>query len=273
MLRVHSQPALDLPWLAPYRTLRAQGEHLRNGILVAEGDKAVRRLLESPLRIVSALMTPEWFGRLGPLFEARSETGEIGLLEHGAIEALTGFSFFQGLLVVAEIPAPRNLADVLAEAAGSPLLLALDGLTNSDNLGTILRTARAMGVSALIQGEGCASPFLRRSVRGSMGAVFELPVVATADLAGTLRDLAAAGIRGVAAHPAADGASLFDCDLRGGCCIVLGHEGHGIRPEVRAACSAAVAIPMAAPLDSLNVAGCAAMFLYEAARQRRNAPR
>lgn len=272
MLRVHAAPAPDDPLLAPYRTLRAQGEHLRDGIFVAEGDKAVRRLIESPLRIVSALMTPEWLERMGPMFAARPEAVEIFPMEHGAIEALTGFSFFQGLLVVARVPAPRSLAEISAQTAGSPLFLALDGLTNSDNLGTIIRTARAMGVTALIQGEGCASPFLRRSVRGSMGAVFELPVATTADLAGTLRDLATAGIRSVAAHPAAGGPSLFDCDLRGGCCIVLGHEGHGIRPEVLAACSTAVAIPLAAPMDSLNVAGCAAMFLYEAARQRRNDP-
>jgi tRNA G18 (ribose-2'-O)-methylase SpoU len=72
----------------------------------------------------------------------------------------------------------------------------------------------------------------------------------------------------VAAHPAAGGRTLAQADFSRDCCLVFGNEGHGISPEVLAACDEAVAIPMPPRVDSLNVATAAAVFLYEASRQR-----
>jgi tRNA G18 (ribose-2'-O)-methylase SpoU len=117
-------------------------------------------------------------------------------------------------------------------------------------------------------GETCSSPFLRRAVRGSMGAIFQLPVVETTSLTRALRNLRERGIRCIAAHPHADGHTLARANLADDCCVVFGSEGFGISPEVLVACDEAAAIPMPPTVDSLNVGSAAAVFLYEANRQR-----
>jgi TrmH family RNA methyltransferase len=101
-----------------------------------------------------------------------------------------------------------------------------------------------------------------------MGTIFQLPVVETASLVQALRDMRERGIRCIAAHPHAAGRTLSQANLAGDCCVVFGSEGHGISPAVLAACDEAVAIPMPETVDSLNVGSAAAVFLYEANRQR-----
>jgi len=131
-----------------------------------------------------------------------------------------------------------------------------------------MRNGVAFGISALIAGETCSSLFLRRTVRNSMGAIFKLPALESTNLVQTLRELRARGVRCLAAHPHTDKKVLSQADFTGDCCIVFGSEGHGLSPEVLAACDEAVAVPMANEVDSLNVSAAAAVFLYEANRQR-----
>ena len=90
-------------------------------------------------------------------------------------------------------------------------------------------------------------------------------------LAQTLHGLRARGIRCIAAHPHASGKTLSQANLSGDCCLVFGSEGHGISKVVLDACDECVAIPMANGVDSLNVGAAAAVFLYEANRQRNKA--
>jgi tRNA G18 (ribose-2'-O)-methylase SpoU len=87
-------------------------------------------------------------------------------------------------------------------------------------------------------------------------------------LPATLRELRARGIRCLAAHPHTEKKFLAEADFKCDCCLVFGSEGNGLSPEVLAACDEAVAVPMANGVDSLNVAAAAAVFLYEATRQR-----
>jgi TrmH family RNA methyltransferase len=101
-----------------------------------------------------------------------------------------------------------------------------------------------------------------------MGTVFELPIVETPSLLKCLSELKERGIRCIAAHPHVEGRTLSDANLASDCCIVFGSEGHGITPAVLALCDDAVAIPMPPTIDSLNVGSAAAVFLYEANRQR-----
>jgi tRNA G18 (ribose-2'-O)-methylase SpoU len=183
---------------------------------------------------------------------------------------------FQGVLAIGKIPAVVTLDQVLADRTGPKLLAAVDGLTSAENIGLLVRNCAAFGTQALIVGETSSSPYLRRAVRNSMGAIFKLPVVelkgrpreSGPTLAGTLGRLRAAGVRCLAAHPHTEMKFLPQADLRGDCCLVFGSEGNGISPGVLAACDEAVAVPMANGVDSLNVAAAAAVFLYEAARQR-----
>ncbi len=266
--RAQKIESLDLPELQPYRTMRRQHEHRQQGIFVAEGEKVVRRLLESRFSVVSVLLPEKWLRELDPLLEARPEEIRVFVAEKALLETLTGFSMYQGLLAVGRVPPLPTLEEVVAQSPQPRLLAAADGLSSAENLGALVRNCAAFNAQALIVGETCSSPFLRRAVRSSMGAIFQLPIVETAGLTQALRDLRQRGIRCLAAHPHADGRSLWQADFAGDCCIVFGSEGYGLSPAVLAACDDAASVPMPETVDSLNVASAAAVFLYEANRQR-----
>ena len=285
MLHPQKISSLDLPELAPYRTLRRPLEHEAQGIFVAEGEKVVRRLLESRFEVVSVLLPEKHLENFRPLLAARPENLPVFLAEKTVLETLIGFSMYQGVLAVGKIPPPISLDEILARSSRPRLLVAVDGLTSAENLGALVRNCVAFGVQALIVGETSSSPFLRRAVRNSMGTILQLPVVELAKLGQRhqftdkpqttkrtlvecLAELRRRGVRCIAAHPHTDKKLLSQADFAGDCCIVFGSEGQGISPGILAACDDAVAIPMPPTVDSLNVGAAAAVFLYEASRQR-----
>jgi tRNA G18 (ribose-2'-O)-methylase SpoU len=271
MIRVQPIESFDLPELQPYATMRRSLEHERQGIFVAEGVKVVQRLLESRFTVVSVVLPEKWLEAFRPQIEARPEAVTVYLAEKKLLEQLTGFSMFQGVLAVGKIPAAPALSTILDDAAKPRLLVAVEGLTNAENLGALVRNCAAFNVQGLFVGETSSSPFLRRAVRNSMGTIFQIPVLETSSLLKTLVELRARGIRCVAAHPRADGKMVSRADFTSDCCIVFGSEGYGLTEPILRICDEAVAIPMAPTVDSLNVGGAAAVFLYEANRQRNRA--
>jgi 23S rRNA (guanosine2251-2'-O)-methyltransferase len=188
--------------------------------------------------------------------------------EKELLETLTGFSMYQGLLAMGRIPEMATLDGVLQSSPKPHLFAAVDGLTNAENLGVLVRNCAAFGVQGLLVGETSNSPFLRRAVRSSMGTIFQMPVVELANLAQAVQELRRQRVHCIAAHPHTDRKLLFQTDFTGDCCIVFGSEGYGISPAVLAVCDEAVAIPMSGSVDSLNVGSAAAVFLYEVLRQR-----
>jgi tRNA G18 (ribose-2'-O)-methylase SpoU len=264
-------PALSLDEidLQPYRTLRRPLEHQRNGIFVAEGKKVVRRLLGSSLEVLTVLLTPEWLEEYRPLLEQRPDTLRVYVAPKPVVEDIVGYNLHQGIMAVARIPQPLTLQETLAGIRPPALLVAVDGLTNAENLGVLVRNCAAFNADAVLVGETSSSPYLRRAVRNSMGTVFDLPVVHLVSLADSLHELRSNhSVRVIAAHPHTEQAELSQASMKGNCCIVFGSEGEGISASVLAACDELVAIPMREGVDSLNVASASAVFLYEAQRQR-----
>jgi tRNA G18 (ribose-2'-O)-methylase SpoU len=269
-LLVQPITSLEGPELQPYRTMKRDGEHRKKRIFVAEGDKVVLRLLRSSFEVVSLLMPEKWLERLRSLILARPERDRIRIFtaDRKLLEQLTGFSMYQGVLGVGRVPDPVPLESMLKAQPRPWLLAAVEDLTNSENLGGLVRNCAGLGVTALLVGESCSSPYLRRAVRSSMGAIFKLPVLETDHLAHTLMVSRRMGIRNIAAHPHTQKRILSHADLTGDCCIVFGSEGSGISQTVLDLCDEAVAIPMANEVDSLNVASSSSVFLYEAAKQQ-----
>ena len=286
MFRVENISSFDLPELRPYATMKRPLAHETQGIFVAEGVKVVRRLLESHFTVASVVLPEKWLDDFRPLLQTRPEQITVYLAEKKFLETLVGFSMFQGVLAVGKIPLPVSLDKILRNSPAPRLFVAVDALTNAENLGALVRNCVAFGVQALIVGETSSSPFLRRAVRNSMGTIFQLPVIELAKLglrhrfktkphatrltlAECLKELRARGIRCIAAHPHTDKKVLSQADFTGDCCIVFGSEGDGISASVLEACDEAVAIPMPPTVDSLNVGAAAAVFLYEVNRQRK----
>ena len=266
---LHTVDSLDLPGLQPYRTLRRPLEHFREGIFVAEGEKVVRRLLESGLPVVSILLTPEWFEKLSvdrSLHGLNATT--IYLAKKQLVESIVGYNLHQGIMAVGTLPKERSLDETMQTLKKARFLVALDGLVNAENVGVIVRNCAAFGVDAIIVGETSSSPYLRRSVRNSMGTVFQLNIVHVANLRESLVLLHRQyETRIIAAHPH-ERSTISNVDFLGNICIVLGNEGEGISPEILEVCTHRVTIPMMNGTDSLNVASASAVFLYEAHNRR-----
>ncbi len=271
MFHVQRIASLDLPELAPYRTLKLAHEHRERGFFVAEGDKVVHRLLASDLEVVSVLMPEHRLAEYEPALRTRREDVLVfSATDKHVLEELVGFELFQGVLAVAKVPTQDRLPALFKKSSTPRLLVAADGLTNAENVGVLVRNCVAFGAQALIVSETTASPYLRRAVRNSMGTIFQLPIIESKNLAAHVAKLKQLGIRCIAAHAHTDQRVLEDADFGKDCCIVFGSEGSGISPAVLAVCDEAVAIPMSPDVDSLNVASAAAVFLYQASRQRKS---
>ena len=252
-----------------YRTLKRTEDHERAGVVVAANFKTVKRLLASRYSVVSALLTPAWLEKLEPQLRTRPEAElPVYVAEQKVLETITGYKVHQGALAVARIPPLPDFETLLKSSPRPWLLAAVEGLASAENLGAVVRNCAAFGAHFLIVGETCGSPFQRRAVQGSMGTIFEQPVLRVSSLVETLTTLRARGVRCLAAHPRPGAKKLSDANLRGDCCLVFGAEGPGLTASMLAVCDDAVEIPMPSHMNSLNVAVATGVFLYEATRQR-----
>lgn len=260
-------PDGEAPELIPYRTMKAQHSHLGGGVFVAEGDKLVHRLIESRLGLRSVLAPPAEADALEARLRAAGRTANLFVAPRAVLEGFTGFPIYQGILALGEVPRPDSLQDLLS-GPGPALLTAMDGLTSGENVGAVIRNASAFGARGLIIGPTSAHPYLRRSVRSSMGTVFGQPYVLAASLPESLRQLRALGVTVVAAHPGALACSVHRLPVDRPLCVVLGAEGEGISSEVLAVCDVSASIAMESGVDSLNVAAASAVFFSEIRRLR-----
>jgi TrmH family RNA methyltransferase len=158
---------------------------------------------------------------------------------------------------------PAQLLD-----AGSDLLVVLAEVRDPGNLGTILRTARAAGAGGVFLTKGTVDVYNPKVVRASAGALFHVPVAREVAVPWVLAELGARNIRRVAADPTAT-ATYDEVDMRGPSALVFGNEAWGLPGEAVAAVDDRASIPMRASAESLNVGIAAAVFLFEAVRQRR----
>lgn len=170
--------------------------------------------------------------------------------------------------VVAEAAAyPYADADALLRVE-APLLVVLDEVQDVQNLGAIARSAECAGATGLVIGERRSAEVTPAACKASAGAVEHLAVARVRNTADFLEQAKAAGVW---CYGAAGEASTpyTDVDFAGGCALVLGAEGRGLRPRVAAVCDALVSLPLRGRIDSLNVSAAAAVLLYEASRGRR----
>jgi 23S rRNA (guanosine2251-2'-O)-methyltransferase len=163
---------------------------------------------------------------------------------------------------------PYRYADAYELASRrAPLLVCLDQVTDPHNLGAVCRSAEGAGATGVVLPANRSAKVTPAVARASAGAVEHLPVAVVTNLARYLADVKGPDLWVYAA--AGDGStSLWEADLTGGTALVLGAEGRGLRPLVRRTCDAAIAIPLAGMIESLNVSVAAALLLYEARRQR-----
>lgn len=212
----------------------------------------------SPDRELRALLAPTKFGRL-PVFERpRAELDAIcrgG--QHEGVLMITGNYTYSDLEL-----------EVLPNAKSPATLVCLDEVTDLGNVGSILRTAAAFGVDGVVVPKDRSAPVNGVVVRVSMAATELVRTARVTNLARTLTSLDQDHAFVTVGLDANAEQTLDQIDLTGNVAIVMGSEGTGMRRLVREKCTHLAKIPMAPPLDSLNVAIATAVALYECQRQR-----
>jgi TrmH family RNA methyltransferase len=250
---------------------RDAGARRRLGLYLAWGIHLAQEALRTRAGIRRAWIGPaleaggEGRGLLSPLAD---RCPSIVRTSTRLLESIVEGSGDQGVILVVE--RPRLAAgDLLARFSGPPvgtLLLAAHGVQDPGNLGSIARTAEALGAGGLIVLEGCADPFSSRAVRAAMGAQFRMPIAGGRSEA-LLPALEEAGLR-IVASDAAAGAPPAAVDLVRPAALFVGSEGAGLPRSILGRAAATVRIPMRSGSGSINVHAAAAILLYEAARQR-----
>jgi len=287
----------DDPRLADYRDLRdvQLREHLEaeNGLFLAEGEKVVRRAVEAGFTPRSFLMAPRWLDGLADILERSG--APVYVVEEALAEQVTGFHVHRGALASLQRTPLPSLEAVLDTARS---VLVLEDLVDHTNVGTFVdsvdqnvpiyeesptsriaifedivdhanlgagfRSAAALGLDAVLITPRCADPLYRRSIKVSMGTVFQVPWTRIDPWPAGINELHRLGYVVAALTLTEDAISLDELALQRHpkLAMILGNEGHGIHPRTADSADIRVRIPMGGGVDSLNVAAAAAVAFY-----------
>ncbi len=232
------------------------------GLFLAESDKVIRRALSAGHRARAYLMAPRWAQELADLVAAAEAQGvPVYLASDPVIRAMTGFHLHRGAIASMYRPELPGVAQVLA---GARRVIVLEDIVDHTNVGAAFRSAAGCGMDAVLVTPRCADPFYRRSVRVSMGTVFQLPWTKTGAWPQGVADLRTAGftVAALALSDDAIGLDEFAADLPMRLALVLGTEGDGLAAATLAAVDLTVRIPMSGGVDSLNVAAACAVAAW-----------
>jgi tRNA G18 (ribose-2'-O)-methylase SpoU len=232
------------------------------GLYLAESEKVIRRALAAGHRPRSLLLSDRWLEPLAGLVEAVTAAGAPVLVgPEPVLQQLTGFHVHRGAIASMHRPTLPDPAGVLA---GARRVVVLEDVVDHTNVGAVFRSVAGIGADAVLVSPRCADPLYRRSVRVSMGTVFQVPWTRLTPWPGGLDTLRQAGFTVAALAPALEGVSLDElaADPPPRLALVLGTEGDGLSRAVVAGADLAVRIPMAGGVDSLNVAAAAAVALW-----------
>lgn len=254
-----------------YRFLNDQAVRRRmegDEYFIAEGYVSIDRLVESGHRLRSVLLSPSRVDRFRPHFDHLNEHGvSVFVAERPVMAQIVGFDLHRGVLA----SATRKPLPTVAELAETTTrLVVLENLNDGENVGAIARAARAFGVDGILLSPGGTDPYVRRTVRVSMGEVLHMPVARAdaEDWPNALDTLHAHGFDTWAMTPAPDAADLWQIAGQAPerVAVVLGAEGPGLLDATMRATTHRVRIPISNQVDSLNVGHAAAVTFAAIAR-------
>lgn len=162
-----------------------------------------------------------------------------------------------------------ELKDILEGKINNQMLfIVLENIQDPGNLGTVFRTAEAVGASGVIMSRQTADVYNPKTIRSTMGSVYRVPFLCVEDISSIIKVLQGKGVCVYAAH--LDGNDYYEAfDYRKGTAFLIGNEGNGLRRETAACADVLIKIPMEGRVESLNAAVASSVLLYEAYRQRR----
>ena len=243
-------------------------ERDRDGVFVAEGERLVTEVPDRACKelYVSASFHAAMSGETKRFFERHKRIAQV--VPDAAFAKMSDTKTPQGILAVVrqqQYSLDALLADKDAGKTPQGTVLILEEIQDPGNLGTILRSAEAAGVSFVVLTGNTVDRYSPKAVRATMGSIFRVPVVTASDVAAALKE---AGYTIAAADT--DGSVSYDLyDWTGRTALFIGNEANGLSEHAKKASDVMLRIPMAGKNESLNAAVCASVMLFEAARQRR----
>lgn len=233
------------------RSLKDKTAREETGLFLVEGQKMIQEALNSGLALHTLLAEAscESFAR------KFAPENRCFLAARSILESVCDTRTPQGVCAAFSMPAPLDLSLI----SGS--IVALDGVQDPGNVGTIWRTADAAGLSALVLGPGCADPLSPKVQRAAMGSGFRVPFLSTENLPDALAHLQKKGYVVVAS--ALDGTDFYAAPRPGKAfALIVGNEARGISAEVRSVANLSVRLPMRGGAESLNAAVAAGILMY-----------
>lgn len=259
------------PRVKALRALRQRKYRRREGLFLVEGIRIVEEALDAGAPVETLIYAPELLvSQRARHLVQRVEPDQRLALSGDVFGTLSSRDAPQGIAAAIRIEEPSLTALPLTSDL---LVLVAYQLRDPGNLGTIIRTADAVGATGVVVVEPSVDLYDPQTIRATMGSLFALPVVRLEDEAALVdwyREIRAASLPllvvGSSAHGPLD---YFEVDFCSPLVLLLGSERHGLPPSVRERADVLVRLPMAGRATSLNVAAAAAALVYEVVRQRR----
>lgn len=238
-----------------------------NGLFIAESPKVIERALDAGCQPVSLLLEPKHITGEAREIIARCGSVPVYTAEFDVLKQLTGFPLTRGALCAMRRPPLPEMETICRNARR---IAVLENVVNPTNVGAIFRSAAALGMDAVLLTPACSNPLYRRSIRVSMGTVFQIPWTyigrdATQWPGDGMNLLESFGFKTVAMALTDDSVSIDDPCLKSAdrLAVILGTEGDGLSSDTIARCDYTVRIPMSHGVDSLNVAAASAVAFWQ----------
>lgn len=250
-------PVFDtkIPELQIYHQLRDAAFREDNSF-IADSPKVVNLLLEQDIQIKSILATQSYYDEHKSLLRSK-KIPALYVAEKKVIEEIVGHKIHHNCMLHGIRP-----DDTPLEKLDTKIIM-LDEITSTENIGSIARSAAAMGVKSYLLPQQGPHPFNRRALRVSMGLASHMKIHTYQDIFETLRYLKQEGYTVFAAEVSPDAIALSKIEVPQKWVLLMGHEGKGLSAEVLAACDSAVVIEMQEGIKSFNVAVAASIILYQ----------
>ena len=246
---------LELPELQIYRTLR-DNKTTEDNSFIADSPKVVNMLLQSPIEVKSILATETYYETHWDLLTNR-KIPTLYVAPKAVLETITGHRIHHNVMMHGIRP-PQSKLDELGDQ-----IIMLDELSKTDNIGSIARSAAALGIHSLVAPSIGPHPYGRRALRVSMGHISKLKLHIYDDIIITLQKLKERGYRIFAAEVTADSTPLSSLRVEGKWVLLMGHEQLGISNDILDLCDETVMIEMEPEIKSFNVAIAASILMYQ----------
>lgn len=246
---------INTPQLTIYHQLRDNAFSADNSF-IADSPKVVNMLLSSDIEVKSILATKEYYDEFSHFLESKKiETLFLATKEE--MQSIVGHKIHHNCMMHGIRPDETAL-----DALGDQILM-LDAITSTENVGSIARSAAALGVNSYLLPRQSPHPYGRRALRVSMGYVSKLKIHIYEDIKETIKELKKNGYRVFAAEVTPDATLLSQVKTPKKWALLMGHEGKGISEEVLSLCDEVLSIEMAEGVKSFNVSVAASIMMYQ----------